>query len=105
MGVVPVDASGDACGQKVGRVGCTTLIVGLKESDSSPIVPSDLAADPGSRSPGSAKAQVGGTSNGNTYSAPDKAADMGVWKSPLVGKFVGNSPDEVVGLISYHPAG
>ena len=45
------------------------LIVGLKETDSSPVLPTDTAADSTGWSSGSTKTQVGGTSNGNTYSS------------------------------------
>ena len=60
------------------------LIVGLKETDSSPVLPTDTAADSTGWGSGSTKAKVGGSSNVNTYSGSHQAADLRVGEVPLL---------------------
>ena len=60
------------------------LIVGLEETNSSPILPKDSAAGFIGWDSGSAKAQVCGPSYGNTNSCTHKAADLRVGEVPLL---------------------
>ncbi len=61
-----------------------TLVVGLEETDSSPIIPLDSVADFCGWDTGSAKAQVGGASDGNAHSCSHQATDPRVGEVPLL---------------------
>ena len=61
-----------------------SLVVSLEETNSGSIFPVDLSAHFTGWDSGSAKAQVSGSSNGNTYSGSQKAADLRVGEVPLL---------------------
>ena len=60
------------------------LVVGLEETNSSPIFPKDLAAGFAGWDSGSTKIQVDGPSYGNAYSCMHKCADLRVGEVPLL---------------------
>ena len=62
----------------------SVLIVGLEETNSSPILPEDSVAGFTGWDLGSAKAQVCGPSYGNTNLCMHKAADLRVGEVPLL---------------------
>ena len=71
------------------------LIVGLKETDSSPVFPIDFAADFTCWYTGPTEAERSGSSSGNTDSSTHHSADQRIWLLPFLGQPSGYGLDEV----------